>query len=80
MTDDYDVGYKKPPKHGRFKKGQSGNPGGRPRRPKREEPEAYVERMKALVLEEAYRLIDIHEGGKTIRLPLIQVMIRRMGV
>jgi hypothetical protein len=80
MTDDYDVGYKKPPKHGRFKKGQSGNPHGRPRRPKHEEPEAYVERMKALVLEEAYRLIDIHEGGKTIRLPLIQVMIRRMGV
>jgi hypothetical protein len=25
------VGYKKPPKQGQFKKGQSGNPGGRPR-------------------------------------------------
>jgi hypothetical protein len=76
----YEVGYKKPPKHGRFKKRQSGNPRGRPRRPKHEEPEAYGERMKALALEEAYRLIDIHEGGKTVRLPLIQVMIRRMGV
>jgi hypothetical protein len=28
---DYEVGYKKPPEHTRFKKGQSGNPRGRPR-------------------------------------------------
>jgi hypothetical protein len=28
---DYEVGYKKPPKHTQFKKGQSGNPRGRPR-------------------------------------------------
>src|SRR5262245_37056540 len=27
--DDYEVGYGKPPKHGQFKPGQSGNPGGR---------------------------------------------------
>jgi hypothetical protein len=29
-----EVGYKKPPKHSQFKKGQSGNPRGRPRREK----------------------------------------------
>ena len=29
---DKDVGYGKPPKHSQFKKGQSGNPGGRPRK------------------------------------------------
>ncbi|XBQ17394.1 MAG: DUF5681 domain-containing protein [Oceanicaulis sp.] len=29
---DYDVGYKKPPKEHRFKKGQSGNPAGRPKK------------------------------------------------
>lgn len=28
---DYQVGYGKPPKHSRFRKGQSGNPKGRPR-------------------------------------------------
>jgi len=28
---DYEVGYGKPPKHTRFKKGQSGNPKGRPK-------------------------------------------------
>lgn len=30
-ADDYDVGYGKPPKHTRFKKGQSGNPKGKPK-------------------------------------------------
>ena len=30
---DYEVGYGRPPKHSRFKKGQSGNPEGRPKEP-----------------------------------------------
>lgn len=30
-TSDYDIGYKKPPKQGQFKPGQSGNPKGRPK-------------------------------------------------
>lgn len=29
--DDFEVGYGKPPKHTRFRKGQSGNPSGRPK-------------------------------------------------
>lgn len=33
-TDDYKVGYKKPPKGTQFKKGQSGNPNGRPKKSK----------------------------------------------
>ena len=31
MSDDYEVGYGKPPKHTQFTKGSSGNPKGRPR-------------------------------------------------
>ncbi len=31
MSDDYEVGYRHPPKHSQFKKGRSGNPGGRPK-------------------------------------------------
>lgn len=30
-TNDYDVGYKKPPRHTQFERGQSGNPKGRPK-------------------------------------------------
>jgi len=33
--DQVKVGYGRPPRHSRFVKGQSGNPGGRPRRPRR---------------------------------------------
>ena len=29
---EYEIGYRKPPKHTQFKKGQSGNPKGRPKR------------------------------------------------
>lgn len=32
MTEEYKVGYKKPPKHSQFKKGKSGNPKGRPKK------------------------------------------------
>ncbi len=31
MSDDYKVGYRKPPHHSRFEKGRSGNPKGRPK-------------------------------------------------
>jgi Family of unknown function (DUF5681) len=80
MMADYDVGYSKPPKHSRFKKGESGNPRGRPKRPRHAVPEMYEAGMKAILLQEAYRLVDIQEGGKKTRLPLIQVIIRRLGV
>lgn len=33
-SDDYTVGYKKPPKSSQYKKGQSGNPKGRPKKSK----------------------------------------------
>ncbi len=34
--DDYEIGYKKPPKSGQFKKGKSGNPKGRPKQDRKE--------------------------------------------
>jgi hypothetical protein len=49
-----EVGYGKPPRHTQFRKGQSGNPGGRPRR-------RPVQRANALVLAEAYRSVVIRE-------------------
>jgi hypothetical protein len=78
MTDS--VGYRKPPKQSQFKKGESGNPRGRPKRTTHAMPEWREERMKAIIRQEAYRLIDINENGKKIRLPLIQAIIRRLGV
>src|SRR5579864_9325458 len=63
----YDVGYGKPPHHTRFQKGQSGNPGGRPRG---------TERVKQLALDEAYREVAVDEDGEAITMPAIQAVIR----
>jgi hypothetical protein len=65
----YQVGYRKPPSHTQFRKGQSGNPGGRPRR-------AASERAKALALREAYRTVTVKEGGRALALPAIQAILR----
>lgn len=58
-TGDYDVGYGKPPAKTRFKISQSGNPKGRPKgssnKPK--PPALNEERMKSILIQEAYRTI-----------------------
>jgi hypothetical protein len=72
-TAPYLVGYGRPPVHTRFRKGESGNPGGRKPQP----PEAEgAERAKALVLQEAYRAITVEDGDATVALPAIQAILR----
>jgi hypothetical protein len=66
----YEVGYAKPPVHTRFRKGQSGNPGGR-----RAACPA-TERTKALLLEEAFRTVTVSKGDRTLALPAIQAVLR----
>ena len=77
----YDVGYGKPPAEHRFKKGQSGNPRGRPRRPRGPNPDPLglpAQRLNQVILQEAYRLVNGHEGDRAIELPVIQAIIRQM--
>src|SRR4051812_38677849 len=69
-TEAYTVGYRKPPVHSRFRKGQSGNPRGRPR------GAMSTGRAKALALKEAYRPVTIREGDKILTLPAIQAVMR----
>jgi hypothetical protein len=65
----YDVGYGRPPRHSRFQKGQSGNPGGRKRG-------MTEERAKRLALKEAYRRLKIEDDGAVTAMPAIQAIMR----
>ena len=51
----YAVGHGKPPEATRFKPGQSGNPKGRPKGKKNRREAPRHERLKSIILEEAYR-------------------------
>ena len=76
----YEVGYGKPPVHSRFKPGQSGNPKGRPKGSKNKRPGLQEERMKDIILDEAYRGITVRDGDRNVTMPMVQAVIRSMAV
>ncbi|MCB1420326.1 MAG: hypothetical protein KDJ74_15495 [Notoacmeibacter sp.] len=75
---DYEVGYAKPPVESQFKKGKSGNPKGRPRGSRNKAPALNEERLKAIIMEEAYRTIKINEGSKQIAIPMAKAVLRSL--
>ncbi len=76
----YEVGYRKPPKQHRFKAGQSGNPTGRSRGKRPNKPSLNVERMKGVILEEAYRTIMVRDGDRAVDIPVIQAILRSVAL
>ena len=67
MSDDYDVGYGKPPVHSQFKLGQSGNSKGRPKGSKN---------LKTDLQEELDEFVELKEAGNTITVRKRRAMIK----
>ena len=70
MADDEEpVGYKRPPVHSRFQKGQSGNPHGRPKKV----PDFLEDAVTILSAP-----VTAHAKGKPVTLPALQAMFRSL--
>ena len=69
MSEDYEVGYGKPPKKNQFKKGQSGNPKGRPKKSRN---------RSALMEEELNQQIKVKEGNKTITMSKSEAVVKQL--
>lgn len=67
---DYKVGYKHPPKHTRFQKGDKGNPKGR--KSKKDMP------IDDLLLDDLNKLVYIKEGGKTKKMYKREVITKNL--
>ena len=68
-TDNYEVGFRRPPKGTRFRKGVSGNPSGRPRKP---------QDFDQQLLREAGAFVTINENGRRVRISKHNVVIRQL--
>ena len=66
---DHAVGYKKPPKEHQFKKGQSGNPKGRPPANKTQQLDL------AAFLDQD---VEVKKGGKTIKMSEFEIRLRSL--
>ena len=71
------VGYKRPPEESQFKKGQSGNPGGRPKKKDKEKSSDLLPIVKA-ILSEADKPIAVREGDDVAEMSIYQAVFKAM--
>lgn len=66
---EYEVGYKKPPQHTRWKAGQSGNPNGRPKK---------IKEFEKLLDIELSKEVTITEGDQTVRVSKRELLMKTL--
>jgi len=66
--DSYDVGYKKPPKSGKFQKGKSGNPKGRP--PNKLFHHTFIDLLNEEVV--------INVNGEKTKIPVKEAILKKL--
>ena len=74
------IGYGKPPAKYRFKKGQSGNPLGRPRKIAPPNLSTIPTLIDDFIVKEALRPIPIHDGNKVSEITVIEAVVRSMAL
>lgn len=68
-SNDYPVGYCKPPRHSRFRKGQSGNPKGRPK---------FSKGLNTIIREEMLARIPVRTRNGEKYIPRAQAMVLKL--
>ena len=69
MSNDYEIGWGKPPKHSQFKPGQSGNSKGRPKG---------TRNLKTDLQEELSEMVEVREGRKTRAVSKQRALLKRL--
>ena len=72
MPEEYDVGYGKPPKETQFRKGQSGNPNGRPKKKKTDQS------LKAAVQDMLAGKVPVIMNGKKHQVEVVEALVQRL--
>ncbi len=75
---DYKVGYSKTPKNTRFKKGQSGNPKGRPKGSRNRSPSISNSTFRDLIISSGLEKVSYMDKGEKLTAPKIMVMITQL--
>ena len=76
----YEVGYGKPPDETQFQPGQSGNPGGRPKGSRNRKTFPEQEDLRSMFYKEANRRVPIDDGGRRVKIPMAQLVMRSIAV